>query len=123
MRIQVHQLRGKPGVHHDTVEDVLCDELAKHYTVIRRKSFIYVDGAGRKQVLVADVVLPKHSLIVEVQKKQDNKGIIAEMAREKVARDHGWGVCRFNEKEIAGDIDNVLYKIQREIERRSRSEG
>ena len=118
MRVPVHRIRGKPAA--DTPEDVFAALLATQYTVARNKSFSYVSEAGEKKTLVVDLTLPKHKLMIEVQGKQDTKSMIAEMFRERIARDLGWGVCRFTEKEFLADGSTVLYKIQREIERRSR---
>jgi len=115
MRVPVHQVHGKVKPKEDTVEDILAIALAKHYKVLRQKAFDYVDGAGQKQVLIVDITLPEQSLMVEVQKKQDNKSIIAEMAREKVARTNNWIVCRVTENEVRYDIDTALYKVRREL--------
>jgi hypothetical protein len=116
MRVPVNRIRGKAAV--ETTEDILADALAKQYPVTRGKTFVYDEG-GHKRELNADIVLAKQGLIIEVQEKQDNKAIMAEMARERIARANGFSISRFSEKEVRGDIDNVLHKIGREVQRLS----
>ena len=118
MRTSTHPLRGRAGQREDTAEDALADQLSKTYTVIRQKALGYVDEAGRKQTMLMDMAIPAHSLLVEIQKRQDSKNILAEMARERVARANGWHVCRLTEREAKSE--DVLYFINREIERSGR---
>jgi very-short-patch-repair endonuclease len=110
MRVPVNRIRGKAAA--ETPEDLLANELSKHHTVLRDK-ILDADNS-----FIAGIALPDHKLIIEVQEKQDNKAILKEMAREKLARAIGWSIFRPNEKEIQGDMDSVLYKIDREIQRK-----
>jgi|GEM_PF-5042863 len=118
MRTPVNRLYGKARQREDTPEDFLADKLSKTYTVVRDKTLEYKDANGNKQSTTADIVIPAHKLIVEIQKKQDDKTIIAEMARDRVARECGWRVCRITDREAMSD--DVLYYINREIERGKR---
>jgi very-short-patch-repair endonuclease len=115
MRIPIHPVRGKARQREDTAEDRLSDELSKTYTVLRQKALDYVDESGHKQTMVMDMAIPDRKLIIEIQGKQDNKSIMAEMAREKVARENGWRICRLTEREAMGD--NMLALVKREIDR------
>lgn len=118
MRIPVNQLRGKARQREDTPEDKLADELSKTYTVVRQKALEYHDEQGHKQTMIMDIAIPDYKLIIEIQTKQDTKSVIAEIAREKVARINGWTVCRLAEKDAKGE--EAFYRVRREIERTKR---
>ncbi len=118
MRIPVHQLKGKAPRREETPEDLFAALLSKTYDVSREKSFSYTDAQGAKQTMVMDIVIPKHKMIVEIQKKQDTKGIIAEIARDKVARANGWTICRLSERDARNEDE--FWQIKREIERSSK---
>jgi very-short-patch-repair endonuclease len=111
MRTPVNRVKGTPKA--DTIMDLLSDELSKVYTVARDKEFSH----GGKS-FTADITLPQYKTIVEVQGKQDNKEIMAEMSRDRIARASGWIIVRCQETVIRHDPDTVLYRVAREIERR-----
>lgn len=118
MRVPVNRLHGKARAREDTPEDLLVERLSKSYTVVRDKALEYTDEAGKRQTMIMDIAIPSQKLIVEIQKKQDTKSIMGEMAREKVARANGWRVCRLNERDAKSD--DAFYFVKREIERGNR---
>ena len=115
MRIPVNRLHGRARQREDTAEDALADQLSKTYTVLWDKALDFTDERGDTETIVFDLTIPSHLLIIEVQHKQDDKSIMAEMVREKVARANGWRICRLTEKEAAGP--NVLSIIKQTLER------
>lgn len=115
MRIPVHQLKGKAPRREETPEDLFAALLSKTYNVSRDKAFDYTDAQGKKQTMTMGIVIPKHKMIVEIQQKQDTKGIIAEIARDKVARANGWTICRLSERDARDEEE--FWQVKREIER------
>jgi very-short-patch-repair endonuclease len=115
MRVPVNRVSGKSKPRQDSPEDAFAEVLAKKYTVVRDKHF-----TGNGNDFTASIALPQHSLIIEIQEKRNDKSIMAEMKREGIARATGWGIVSFPADDVRSDVDNILYKIAREIERRKR---
>lgn len=107
MRVPVHRIKGKAAAQMPI--DILADELSKRYTVVRDR---VMDNKG--DMFVASIALPDKKLVVEIQEKQADKAILAEMSRERITRSLGWRICRLNDRDLA-DIDTVFYKVDREI--------
>ena len=118
MRTPVRQLHGKPRQRQETPEDACAALLSKTYAIVRDKAFDYTDDAGRKQTMVMGIAIPKHKLLVEIKQKQDTRGIIGEIARDKVARANGWSICRLSESDARNEDE--FWQVQREIERSGR---
>jgi very-short-patch-repair endonuclease len=113
MRVPVKISHAKKS---DTAHDLLASALSQHYEIARDIVLEQATPAGTDQ-FTADVAIPKYKMVVELQAKQDNKGILAEMKRERIARANGWEICRVSEAELQKDIDDVFYKVRRAIER------
>jgi very-short-patch-repair endonuclease len=105
MRTPVNRIKGKPLA--ETPEDLVAAELSKQYKV-KRELTLEHDGKS----FVAGILLPDQKLIVEISGKGDDKGIMAEMVRERIARGLGWRICR-----VRDTNDDVLYRVDREIRR------
>lgn len=115
MRVPVRPVKGK--ARKETPYDRLAQELSQHYEISRDMLLEYTDDGGTKHSFTVDIAIPKYKMVVEFQGGQDNKNVLAEMKRERIARANGWNICRVTEKEMIGDIDTVFYKVRRDIER------
>jgi very-short-patch-repair endonuclease len=113
MRTPVNRIKGKPQA--ETIEDILSNVLSQHYKVVRQKA---IEHQG--QTFTADIALPEQKIALERQEKQDNKAIMAEMARERIARGAGWSIFRFQEVDVRQDPDLIIYRLRREMQRLSR---
>ncbi len=118
MRIPVRQLHSKPRRKEESPEDLCAALLSKTYTIVRDKAFDYTDAQGHRQRMVMDIAIPKHKMLIEIKKKQDTKGIMGEIARDKVARANGWSICRLSESDARNEDE--FWQVKREIERASR---
>ncbi len=117
MRVPVRITHAKAKPVEETREDLLAQELSAHYKVARAKRFSYRDDAGQAKDFVAQIALPEHAMIVEIRGKQDTRGIMDEILREKVTRAQGWGVCLLSDTDVRGDMESALYRVRIAIER------
>jgi hypothetical protein len=115
MRVPVRPVKGK--ARKETPYDQLSQELSQYYEIVRDMPLEYADDGGTKHSFTADIAIPKYKMIVEFQGGQDNKTVLGEMKRERIARANGWHISRVTEKEMLADIETVFYKVRRDIER------